>query len=78
MAQFFHPVVATKNTYKVAEKIKGGNGEDVENVIRKAFQCAHVKFQYKKLCNIRTDNALNGCKMSDMFGPIGKFDNRRH
>ena len=78
MAQFFHHVVANKNTDKVTEKITGDNGEGVEHVIRKAFQCAHVLFQSTSSCNIRTENSLNGCTMSEMFGPIGQFYNRRH
>ena len=42
VACFFNPVVANNNTEKVLERITGDNGEDVEHVISKAFQCVHV------------------------------------
>ena len=45
VARFFNPVFPTKKTDKLVEKRTGDNGEDVENVIRKAFKCFHVSFQ---------------------------------
>ena len=77
MARFFHPVFATKNTDKVVENRTVDDGEDIENVITKAFQWFYVSFQSTSLCNISTVNALNYCKISDMSRERGKFDNTR-
>ena len=75
--RFFHTVVSTKNTQKL-EKITGDNGEDVEHIISKEFQCFHVSFQSTLLCNIRTENVFNSCKMSDMIRERGQFDNKKY
>ena len=42
VARLFNPVVDTKNTEKVAGKIIGDDGEDVENVIRKSFKHVYM------------------------------------
>ena len=75
---FFNPVVATKNTEKVVERVTYEDGEDIEHVIIKAFQCVHVSFHSTSSCNTRTVNAWNYFKMSTMIRERGKFDNRRY
>ena len=42
VARFFHTVVSTKNEEKLVEKRTGDDGEDVEHISRKTFQCFHV------------------------------------
>ena len=42
VTRFFNPVVSTKNTKILAGKRTGDNGENIENVIGKAFKRAHV------------------------------------
>ena len=42
VTQFIHPVVATKNIYKVAEKRTGDDGRDIEHITRNSFQCVHM------------------------------------
>ena len=56
----------------------GDDGEDVEHVIRKAFQRVHMSFQSTSLCNISTINALNTCKTSAMIRARGRFYNSRY
>ena len=62
VARFFHPVVSTKNTYKLVENRTCYHGQEVEHVIRKVFQRVHVSFQYTSLRKISTVNYLNVCK----------------
>ena len=78
MKQFLRPVLDTKNTDKVAENRTGDYGEDVEHIIRKAFQHVHVSFQSTSSCNISNVNALKSRKTSDISRERGQFYNRRY
>ena len=78
VSRLLHPVVATNTKDKAAEKRTCDDGEDIEHVIRKAFQHVHVSFKSKSSCTLSTVNALNGCKMSAMIRSRGQFGNRRN
>ena len=78
VARLFNIFVATNNKEKIVEKRTGNDGENVGEVVSKAFKRVHVSFQSTSSCKTSTLNALNYCKTSAIIRTRGQFDNRRY